>query len=244
MLDFFDDLWYNLATFMKGRIMKDYTLSKDEERDYIKDFIEEANGTYTVVFASGKKFTNISPTDNNLATLIRQQEAQARDAVANYDRFVIKRNIDGVLTTLSGVAAGIGGHAISMLPLVQSTIGNNPFVVAAGIGTIAVLGAIPMGAKLVRDCGRVRELKKIKMRDENAERLNQILTSLEHRNRLQGLKQESKDRLREVMHEGWNPWSIMFVDEPYFDLKEMQTLLDNGEIQDKYGFEYTKRPSK
>lgn len=224
--------------------MKDYTLSKDDERDYIKDFIEEANGTYTVVFASGKKFTNISPTDNNLATLIRQQEAQASDAVANYDRFVIKRNIDGVLTTLSGVAAGIGGHAISMLPLVQSTIGTNPFVVVAGIGTIAVLGAIPMGTRLVRNIGKVKELKKIKMRDENEERLNQILTSLEHRNRLQGLKQESKDRLREVMHEGWNPWSIMFVDEPYFDLKEMKNILENGELQDEYGFEYAKKPGR
>ncbi len=223
--------------------MKDYTLSKDDERDYIKEFIEEANGTYTVVFASGKRFV-VSPTDKNFSTLVEQQEAQAQEAVSNYDKFVVKRNIGRVLTPISGIAAGIGGYALSTLPLVQSVVGDNPVALAAGIGTIAILGAIPMGVKLVRNSGRVKELKKIKMRDKNEERLIQILTSPEHRNRFQGLKQGSKERLREVMHEGCNPWSIIFVDEPYFDLKEMQTLLDNGEIQDKYGFEYTKRPSK
>ena len=34
--------------------MKDYTITKDEKKDYIIDFIENDNGTYTVLFADGK----------------------------------------------------------------------------------------------------------------------------------------------------------------------------------------------
>lgn len=156
--------------------MKDYTITKDEKKDYIIDFIENDNGTYTVLFADGKKFI-VSSTDKNFEILAKQQEAQAQEAVANNSKFVLKRNIGRALTPLSGIAAGVGGYALSTLPVVQNAVGDNPVALAVGIGTIALLGAIPFGSKLVRDSGKVNELKKIKMRDENVDRLNQILKS-------------------------------------------------------------------
>lgn len=223
--------------------MKDYTITKDEKKDYIIDFIENDNGTYTVLFADGKKFI-VSSTDKNFDILVKQQETQAQEAVANNSKFVLKRNIGRALTPLSGIAAGVGGYALSTLPVVQNAVGDNPVALAVGIGTIALLGAIPFGSKLVRDSGKVNELKKIKMRDENVGRLNQILKSEEYKNRYQGLKQSSKERLSELVSEGADPWSIIFIDEPYFDLEEMQILLDNGDIQDTFGFEYIRRPSK
>lgn len=223
--------------------MKDYTITKDEKKDYIIDFIENDNGTYTVLFADGKKFI-VSSTDKNFEILAKQQEAQAQEAVANNSKFVLKRNIGRALTPLSGIAAGVGGYALSTLPVVQNAVGDNPVALAVGIGTIALLGAIPFGSKLVRDSGKVNELKKIKMRDENVDRLNQILKSEEYKNRYQGLKQSSKERLSELVSEGADPWSIIYIDEPYFDLEEMQILLDNGDIQDTFGFEYIRRPSK
>lgn len=223
--------------------MKDYTLVKDDEKEYIVDFIEDNDGNYTVVFADGKRFI-VSPTDKNFSTLVKRQEAQASDAVANYDKFVLKRNIERVLTPVSGVAAGVSGYVLSTIPVVQNAIGDNPVSVAIGIGTLALLGAIPFGSKLAKNSRRVKELKKIKMRDENKDRLNQILTSSEHENRYQGLKPRSRERLSELVDEGTDPWSIIFVDEPYFNLEDMQTILDNGDIQDTFGFEYKKRPSK
>lgn len=223
--------------------MKDYTITKDEKKDYIIDFIENDNGTYTVLFADGKKFI-VSSTDKNFDILVKQQETQAQEAVANYSKFVLKRNIGRALTPLSGIAAGVGGYALSTLPVVQNAVGDNPVALAVGIGTIALLGAIPFGSKLVRDSGKVNELKKIKMRDENVGRLNQILKSEEYKNRYQGLKQSSKERLSELVSEGADPWSIIYINEPYFDLEEMQILLDNGDIQDTFGFEYIRRPSK
>ena len=223
--------------------MKDYTITKDEKKDYIIDFIENDNGTYTVLFADGKKFI-VSSTDKNFDILVKQQETQAQEAVANYSKFVLKRNIGRALTPLSGIAAGVGGYALSTLPVVQNAVGDNPVSLALGIGTIALLGAIPFGSKLVRDSGKVNELKKIKMRDENVGRLNQILKSEEYKNRYQGLKQSSKERLSELVSEGADPWSIIYINEPYFDLEEMQILLDNGDIQDTFGFEYIRRPSK
>lgn len=223
--------------------MKDYTLVKDDEKKYIVDFIENDDGTYTVEFANGNRFI-ISSTDKNFSTLVKQQETQASDAVANYDKFVLKRNIERVLTPVSGVAAGVSGYVLSTIPVVQNAIGDNPVAVAVGVGTLALLGAIPVGAKLVRNSRRVKELKKIKMRDENKDRLNQILTSSEHENRYQGLKQRSRKRLSELVDEGTDPWSIIFIDEPYFNIEDMQTILDNGDIQDTFGFEYKKRPSK
>ena len=186
----------------------------------------------------------MSSTDKNFEILAKQQEAQAQEAVANNSKFVLKRNIGRALTPLSGIAAGVGGYALSTLPVVQNAVGDNPVALAVGIGTIALLGAIPFGSKLVRDSGKVNELKKIKMRDENVGRLNQILKSEEYKNLYQGLKQSSKERLSELVSEGADPWSIIFIDEPYFDLEEMQILLDNGDIQDTFGFEYIRRPSK
>ena len=223
--------------------MKDYTITKDEKKDYIIDFIENDNGTYTVLFADGKKFI-VSSTDKNFEILAKQQEAQAQEAVANNSKFVLKRNIGRALTPLSGIAAGVGGYALSTLPVVQNAVGDNPVALAVGIGTIALLGSIPFCSKLIKDSGKVNELKKIKMRDENVGRLNQILKSEEYKNRYQGLKQSSKERLSELVSEGADPWSIIFIDEPYFDLEEMQILLDNGDIQDTFGFEYIRRPSK
>ena len=223
--------------------MKDYTRTKDEKKDYIIDFIENDNGTYTVLFADGKKFI-VSSTDKNFDILVKQQETQAQEAVANYSKFAVKRDAGRVLTPLSGIAAGVGGYALSTLPVVQNAVGDNPVALAVGIGTIALLGAIPFGSRLVRDSGKVNELKKIKMRDENVGRLNQILKSEEYKNRYQGLKQISKERLSELVSEGTDPWSIIYIDEPYFDLEEMQILLDNGDIQDTFGFEYIRRPSK
>lgn len=223
--------------------MKDYTITKDEKKDYIIDFIKNDNGTYTVLFADGKKFI-VSSTDKNFDILVKQQETQAQEAVANNSKFVLKRNIGRALTPLSGIAAGVGGYALSTLPVVQNAVGDNPVALAVGIGTIALLGAIPFGSKLVRDSGKVNELKKIKMRDENVGRLNQILKSEEYKNRYQGLKQSSKERLSELVSEGADPWSIIYINEPYFDLEEMQILLDNGDIQDTFGFEYIRRPSK
>ena len=98
-------------------------ITKDEKKDYIIDFIENDNGTYTVLFADGKKFI-VSSTDKNFEILAKQQEAQAQEAVANNSKFVLKRNIGRALTPLSGIAAGVGGYALSTLPVVQNAVGE------------------------------------------------------------------------------------------------------------------------
>lgn len=160
--------------------LEDYPLNKDEEKDYIKKIEVEEMGNLTAttaVFASGKilnRIPNNIPDRNSWIreggsrqlekqhyTLYKQLSNQSVEAMKKYDKFVFEKN-KAKLILLSEVSAGIIASVLCATPLVQNAIGIDPVVAAASIGTITILGSIPLKTRLVKVSKKVQELHLIR----------------------------------------------------------------------------------
>lgn len=213
--------------------MKDYSLTKEQQKDYLLDFKLKQNGeeeTYDVVYADGKVFGHVTANEENLAKIERVQEAQAKNGVANKHVFVSRRSKSGVLTALSAAVSGFAGYGLTIM---AATAGLMPegLPIAAGVGLITILGTIPAFAKLLKNHGKVKELEKIEYRDEHAEALAHID---DYANSLSGVS----SKVVSLLEGEENPFSILNIDR--FTQADLETIVDNMEREKKSGFVYTK----
>lgn len=212
--------------------MKDYSIG-ESKRKYILRIEEDANnGTFTVVFADGTKLTDVEMNEANIRKVIATQEKQAKNAVNNKAVFVSRRTKAGVLTGFSTVASLAAVTAVSNIPVIEQALaGQNPVVVACGIGMVTILGAIPAVAKLFRESEKVAELEKLEYLEQNSEKLRNYRN---YHNALGGLNR----RAAAHFSESEDPYCILDIDE--YEKKDLEIMMENIEKEESFGFTYKK----
>ena len=213
--------------------MKDYSIGECK-KNYILRIEEELNGeSFTVVFANGSRFTDVEMNEENIKKIIAIQDRQAKEGVANKNVFVGKRTKAGILTGLNAVALLAASTAATSIPFVANALaGQSPVVVAAGIGTISILGSIPSIAKLVKECDKVSELEKLEYLQKNRAKLENFRS---YHNVLRGLNRSAANHFANSE----NPYCILDIDE--FEKKDLEQMMENIEKEEAFGFTYKKK---
>ena len=214
--------------------MKDYSLDKEQAKHYIKDFRTvkaEGGDEYEIIFADGTVFKQVQANEENLKKIERIQEEQAKSGVANKDVFISRRTKTGILTGLSAVVAGTVGYGLTTLVANAGFVDPTALTLAIGTGVITILGSIPAFAKLVKNCGKVKELEKIEYRDAHQQELSNIDN---YANSLSGVS----SKVTRLIEEEENPFSILNIDS--FTQEDLETIIDNMEREEKTGLQYTK----
>lgn len=221
--------------------MKDYRLDRKANPDYILDVktrvikpeTEEGKETevLSVVFADGRVFKNVRYDQENMDTIIQQQNEQAQEGVENIGAFVSRKKMAGIMTGASIVGGPvIGAVAATLLP--------NPVTAAIGAGILTVSALVPSVCSLVRNSSKVRELEKIKYRDEHLEELRTYST---YPNALVGLSSSKRRWFEEMAEEKADPFCITEIDA--YSKGDLEQIVDNMNTEKKYGFTYVKKPS-
>ena len=213
--------------------MKDYSIGESKKNFILKIEVDENNGSFTVVFADGSKFTDIELNEENIRKVIAIQELQAKDGVANKSVFVGKKTKAGFLTGLSAAAVLAGSAAVSSVPFVADAIaGQNPVVVAAGIGTITILGSIPAAIKLYRESKKVEELEKLEYLAKNRTKLEEYRN---YHNVLAGLSRKAASHF----DTSENPYCILDIDS--YEKKDLEQMMENINKEESFAFTYKRR---
>ena len=109
--------------------------------------------------------------------------------------------------------------------------GQNPVVVAAGIGMITILGSIPAVAKLFRETEKVAELEKLEFLSKNGSKLRNYRS---YHNSLRGLNNRAAAHFKREE----DPYCILDIDE--YDKKDLEIIMENIEKEEAFGFSYKK----
>ena len=208
--------------------MKDYSIG-ESKKNYILRIEEELNGeSFTVVFANGSRFTDVEMNEENIRKIIAIQDKQAKEGVANKNVFVGKRTKAGILTGLNAAAVLAASTAATSIPFVADALaGQNPLTIAAGIGTITILGTIPSIAKLVKANEKVTELEKLEYLQKNRAKLENFRN---YHNVLRGLNRSAANHFANSE----NPYCILDIDE--FEKKDLEQMMENIEKEEAFGF--------
>lgn len=213
--------------------MKDYSIGNNKKKYILRIDEDQINGTFTVVFADGTRLTDVDMNEANIAKVIATQEKQAKTALNNKAVFVGRRTKAGFMSAVSAGALLAGTTAISNIPVVEQALaGQNPIVVAAGIGMITILGSIPAFAKLFRESEKVAELEKLEYLEENSEKLRNYRR---YHNALRGLN----GRVATHFRDNEDPYCILDIDE--YEKKDLEIMMENIEKEESFGFTYKKR---
>lgn len=213
--------------------LKNYITDGKGEEKYILEVIKNSNGTLTIKFADGRVFRNILACDDNIAKIIATQEEQAKRGIASYRTFVKKANFAKAQSAISGaIIAGIGtGIAIS-----DSIISSqNPIIVAAGIGVVTILGMTPGLVKLVKNKGKIKELDKLRFRNEHIDDLREFRN---YPNALSGVE----SHVVRFMRGTEDPFSILEIDQ--YQVDDLEQMMTNINVEKEYGFTYKKANSR
>ena len=223
--------------------MKDFRLSHSDGSKYILDVKtkecvtvtekneEEVTEALSIVFADGRVFKNVEYSEENLAKIIAQQEKQAKDGVENIDVFKKRKTKAGIMTTAAMIGGPVAGAvAAGLLP--------NPFTVAIGAGILTLAAAVPAVCSLVRNSGKVTELRKIQYRDENRAKLNEYSN---YENALVGLSTRKRNWFTEMAEEQQDPFCITEIDS--FTQDDLEQIMKNMETEKTYKFTYVKKPT-
>ena len=212
--------------------MKDYSIGNNKKKYILRIDEDQINGTFTVVFADGTRLTDVDMNEANIAKVIATQEKQAKTALNNKAVFVGRRTKAGFMSAVSAGTLLAGTTAISNIPVVEQALaGQNPIVVAAGIGMITILGSIPAFAKLFRESEKVAELEKLEYLEENSEKLRNYRN---YHNALGGLNR----RAAAHFSESEDPYCILDIDE--YEKKDLEIMMENIEKEESFGFTYKK----
>ncbi|MBQ8193453.1 MAG: hypothetical protein IJZ46_05230 [Bacilli bacterium] len=212
--------------------MKDYSIGESKKKYILRIEEDATTGTFTVVFADGTRLTDVEANEANLRKVIATQDKQAKTALANKAVFVGRRTKAGFLTGFSAAASLAAATAISSIPAVEQMVaGQNPVVVAAGIGMITILGSIPAVAKLFRESEKVAELDKLQYVSENEEKLRNFRN---YHNALSGLRRGVAEHFRSSE----DPYCILDIDE--YEKKDLEIIMENIEKEESFGFTYKK----
>ena len=215
--------------------MKDYSIGENKKKYILRIDEDATNGTFTVVFADGTKLTDVEANETNLRKVIATQEKQAKTALDNKAVFVGRRTKAGFMTGVSAAASLAAATAVSNIPVIeQLLIDQNPIKIAAGIGMITVLCAIPAAAKLFRESEKVAELDKLQYLNENGEKLRNYRS---YHNALSCLRKGVAEHFRNAQ----DPYCILDIDE--YEKKDLEKMMENIEKEESFGFTYKKRAS-
>lgn len=236
--------------------MKDYTIKAEEKKDYILDFEEVTEGkrkpligkktteeskttqtkevtTYNIYFADGKKFGKVVVSDENLRRIEAIQEKQAAAGVKNKKIFETKKTKSGIMTVVSAAVSTGVGVALTSAATGIGLADPTGLTFAIGTGVITILGTIPAFAKFMKERAAVKELEKIEYRNKHQQMLAEIQN---YDNALVDVSSEVAQLIEEEEH----PFSILNIDR--FSQKDLETIIDNIERQNRTGLEYVKKP--
>ena len=226
--------------------MKDFRLERKANPKYILN-VEPVTGPATesgepeelleVTFADGRVFRNIRSTDENIATIVAQQEKQAQEGVENLSVFKRRKTLSGVMSAASVVGGPFIVKAVTSLCEGAQQAESDPltFAISAGVVTLAAL--IPSLCSLVKNAGKVKELNKIKYRTEHREELT---TYTEYENSLVGLSPRKQEWFESAVEQGFDPFCITEIDS--YSEADLRQIMDNIETEKTYQFTYQAKP--
>lgn len=212
--------------------MKDYTIRESEKSKYIVGFWTNEDGTMSVKFADGTVFSKISYSEENLRKIEAMQEAQAKTGLSRYPEFDKARKSSKLKTILSGSVTGIMyafGAGSMFIPAMQSMDIATAAPIALGVGTITAVGTILSAHKLSKETGRVRELDKIRYRDEHMDELD---SAKSYHNAFAGMPAKAARYFRKDKQ----PYSILNID--CFTQDDLETIIRNMNTEDATEFSY------
>lgn len=230
--------------------MKDYRISKKkkENLDYILDVTTSApykdeqenfheSDTIDVHFADGKVFKGIARTPEELKKINERQEIQVDAGIENLPTFERRLHTSSALAGVSIVAGPIVSTvASSMLTPIFNMEPNPVTVVCAGV-TIALCGAIPASIGVIKNLPKVKELRKLKYRNDNEETLRCIN---KYPNALASLPESQVERI-ESFENAEDSFGISHVNE--FTQQDLETIVANIDREKTFGFQYAKKPT-
>ncbi len=211
--------------------MKDYRMSKNVRGSYITKIEKGKNDTLEIVLADGRRFKNIEDNEKNIERLNSIMEEQAKDGVRSYITLKNKEQDSRIKMFLSSTAICAGGLASMVIPQVYDYAGHNPVTFTIGLGTVAILGAIPAYCSFRKNHAKVRELDKIRYRDSYRDRLDSFMN---YENSLSGL---SSDKVK-YFESTEEPFSMINIDK--FDEADLQQIVGNMQFEDELGVTYKK----
>ena len=218
--------------------MKDFRLDRKAEPKYILDVKtqttretvgEEVHDieTYSVKFADGRVFKNILVDDANLQKIIAQQEKQAKAGVENIDVFVKRKKMSGIMTA----ASIVGGPIIYAAADIATKM--DPVAIAIGTGIVTLSALIPSVCSLVKNAGKVGQLRKIEYRDKNK---GELSSYTDYENSLAGLSRGTRRYFEEMAEEGQDPFCITEIDQ--YSLADLEQITENIKTEKTYKFTY------
>lgn len=219
--------------------MKDFRLDRKADRDYILDVKtresrptvegQETTEELLITFADGRVFRDVQFNEESIRKIIKQQEAQAKAGVENIGVFEKRKTRAGIMTG----AAIVGGPVIGAL---AATAIANPVTLAIGTGVLTLTAAVPAVCSLVKNSGKVSELRKIKYRDDHSTDLREFPN---YRNALVGLSSRKKNWFEGMLEEGQDPFCITEIDS--YSQGDLEQIVQNIETEKKYQFTYVPR---
>lgn len=228
--------------------MRDYRLNRKQQPDYIIEAIpktsvfEEAGETETydtldIKFADGKVFKNVMYDEENLKKIEDRQEQQVTEGITNLPIFEKRLTRSGIMTAASIVGGPVIASGISHVAAQSLQTPVDPTMVVCAGGVLALCGAIPAAISLVKNLPIVKELKKLKYRNEHRDELDHFE---DYENALAGFSNGVAGNYMAAKLNDEDPFSISNVDG--FTQKEMETIVSNIEREKELGFTYVKKP--
>lgn len=210
--------------------MRDYSLTKKDQKNFIIHYNKEKDGTYSIVFADGSKFCHIEANDDNLGKLERLLESQKEDGKKRYNLLRKRAKSSGVIAAATPVAIATGATLFTAIPAFDSIMSSysTPYIVCS-IGIITILGSIPSFCKFHRNIDTVLEIDKIKYVELHKDVLD---TFREHPNALVGIDVHTQSFIRGCK----DPFSIDNLQ--HVGLGDLRLIVENIEKEKKLGFTY------
>ena len=216
--------------------MKDYSLDEESKKRYIVNVRANRDKTFDVLFADGSELRGVEATSENYLKVKRVLEEQAKMGLDNYSRFEGQKNKHTVLAAIKALGLTAAGVGVCSIPQVGDIILKEPPVAAiCGVCAVTVLGTMPSIVKAVKNSSKVKELDKIKYRNDHRRELESISR---YPNSLNGIN----SNLRHIIREEDDPFSMLNVDD--YSMDDLEKIVDNVLKEEDFQFTYKLSPRK
>lgn len=209
--------------------MKNLALKREDEKNFIVAIEEEEKTPhFRVKYADGTTIGSIINNQENYNKLEQIMEEQAATAVEHHKSYKGKVVTDGVGMILSASVPPVGAYIVnSNLPLAQ----ENPEVAMIAAGVIALGSIAHFVYKWVKDRATLKEVEKIKYRDEHREILDGFK---DHPNALNGIEDPTYSNIVKAK----KPFGIINLD--HISDKELERIVENIEKENDLPVTYAK----
>ena len=174
--------------------------------------------------------------EKNIKKIEERQEKQADEGILNLPKFKLRKTIAGCMITAGAIVGpAIGtGLATTMSSQVSEESDLTKFAITVGAVTLGSI--IPGIYKLIKTNPKVKQLQKLKFRNENKATLDSYT---EYENALAGISSEKKEFFNDAKSQGKNPFSIMYVDN--YTQDDLERIVENIEREKEFQFVYKKK---